>query len=73
MSDDGQLVAGFGGQDVWLYAVGGEQAERVPVQGVSGPIQGTANAPLDSSLIATGGRARQRRPLGHRIRCTGSG
>ena len=54
VSDDGQLVAGFGGQDVWLYAVGGEQAERVPVQGVSGPIQGI-DLSADSSLIAVVG------------------
>ena len=54
VSDDGQLVAGFGAQDVWLYAAGGERAERVPVQGLSGAIQGV-DISSDSSLIAVVG------------------
>ena len=54
VSDDGQLVAGFGRQDVWLYAAGDERAERVPVQGLSGAIQGV-NLSSDSSLIAVVG------------------
>ena len=54
MSDDGKFVAGYGGQDVWLYGVGGERAERVPVQGVSGTIQGI-DLSADSSMIAVVG------------------
>jgi WD40 repeat protein len=54
VSDDGQLVAGFGGQKVWLYVVNRDDVEAVPIQGLSGAIQGI-NLSSDASLIAVVG------------------
>jgi len=54
VGDDGRHIAGFGGTAVWLYTVGEERARRVPLQGMSGSIQGI-DLSSDSNLLAAVG------------------